>query len=645
MCRGLRFRFGLFELDCDSGELRKGGLRIRLEDQPTRLLAALVARPGQVLTREELKTLLWPTESYGDFDRGLTRAINKVRSALNDSAANPHFIETLPRRGYRFIAPAEQMEVPSASLGPNNAHLETNTPGVVSSSEPFPPPTAAGGGPSVATFPVRSRRTLWQLAVILTITIASVTILFFVRPWRDRDAALVVLPFQSSSPDPAGRYLAGGVADQLRAELSRIASLRVVSRDAGRRYKDHTGRTSQIARDLNVATIVAGMVTQTADRVRVTVELIRPPNEKATWAKTYESGIKGLQNLQLQMVQEVTAQIGVSIRRAEKQRLASALRASDPDLHVMYLKGRFLALEPDRDLINRGIQLLEDVVTKDPAHVPAYVALAEAWFQLSSSYLPPAVAMPKAKAAARKAIGLSPDSAEAHATLGRIHVFYDWDWQAAEEQLQKALELNPNSSMAYRGLGCLRMATGRIDEALNAAEHGLRLDPMSLWMRFDHVWLLLVGRRYDEAIRQARRNLEWEPSFGLQRALLGVVHGEKRNYTEGVRELEIAVQAQRIPTSLAFLAHGYALAGRREDAEKILVELISFSKDKYVCRYEVASAYATLGRVDDAFNWMQKAVDARADCLVWLRSEPWLEILRRDPRYTALLHKVGLPGT
>ena len=213
----------------------------------------------------------------------------------------------------------------------------------------------------------------------------------------------------------------------------------------------------------------------------------------------------------------------------------------------------------------------------------------------------------------------------------------------SEEQLQKALDLNPNSSAAYRGLGCLRMALGRTDESLKAAEQGLRLSPMYLWTRFDSTMLLTLAGKNDEAIRQARRTLEWEPAFGLQRAILGVAHAEKGQLDLAVRELEAAVQAQRTSATVSFLAHAYALSGRKPEAERLVAELASVAQRQYVCPYEIATAFVTLGRSDDAFTWMNKGIAARADCMVWLRSEPWLKSMRRDARYPALIHQVGLP--
>jgi TolB-like protein/Flp pilus assembly protein TadD len=465
--------------------------------------------------------------------------------------------------------------------------------------------------------------------------------MFRTRP--DPVPGVAVLPFESLSSNAAQGYLADGMTDQLIAVLSRIRSLRVISRTSITQYKGTRKRLADIAGELKVGAIVEGSVAQSNGRIRVNARLVRLPAEESLWTRTFERDASDILVLQSEVAQSIAEQIGALITPEERQQIESRARPVDPDVHALYLNGRFLALEPNRDVIDRGIGMLEKVVERDPAHAPAHAALAEAWFQLASTFVAPSEAMPKAKTAARRAIGLDPELDEARATLGRIHLFYDWDWEASEEQLQKALDLNPNSSAAYRGLGCLRMALGRTDESLKAAEQALRLSPMYLWTRFDSAMLHTLAGKNDEAIRQARRTLEWEPGFGLQRAILGVAHAEKGELDIAVRELEAAVQAQRIPATVSFLAHVYALAGRKREAERLLAELSSVAENQYVCPYEIATALVTLGRLDDAFRWMNKGIAARADCMVWLHSEPWLRSMRRDVRYPALVRQVGLP--
>jgi TolB-like protein/DNA-binding winged helix-turn-helix (wHTH) protein/Flp pilus assembly protein TadD len=627
-------RFGPFEVDLNERVLRKHGVRIKVQAQPFEVLVALLRNPGTSVTRDELRRRIWPEDTFVDFEHGLNAAVTRLRQALADSAERPRYIETLPKRGYRFIAPVSRIEVPGNGVLP--------VPESAVAGEPIPVTLnqhAVSETPSPAA--VVSHR--GAVAAIVALALAVAVVVWIARAWPNPVPRVAVLPFESLSGDATQGYLADGMTDQLIAELSHIRSLRVISRTSVTHYKGTRKRLTDIAVELNVGAIVEGSVTQSNGRIRVNVRLVRLPSEEAVWTRTYERDGSDILVLQGEMARNIGEQIGALITPEERRRMVSRARPVDPDLHALYLNGRFLALEPDRNIVDRGIGMLEKVVEKDPTHAPAYAALAEAWFQLANNHLAPSEAMPKAKTAARRAIGLDPELDDARATLGRIHLFYDWDWQAAEEQLEKALDLNPNSSAAYRGLGCLRMALGRADESLKAAEQGLRLSPMYLWTRFDLAMLLTLAGKNDEAIRQARRTLEWEPTFGLQRAILGVAHAEKGELDLAVRELEAAVKAQRIPATVSFLAHVYALVGRKPDAERLVAELESVAEHQYVCPYEVATALVTLGRSDDAFTWMKKGIAARADCMVWLHSEPWLKSMRRDTRYPALLREVGLP--
>ena len=618
--RSQHYRFGSFELDPNSGELRKSGLRIKLEDQPFRLLAELVAHPGEVLTREELRAGLWPEDTYVEFDRSLTRAVNKVRVALGDNAANPRFIETLPRRGYRFVAPVAPVLAVEALL-PQKA--------------PDTPPA-----------PLPRTRALWKVAVaigVCAIAIGAGAALVIRQVSPPRISAVAVLPFENVSGDSAQSYFADGMTDQLITSLSLIRSWKIVSRTSAMHYKNTRRPLPDIARELNVQAIVEGSTSLSDGRVRLNVRLIRLPEGHAVWTRTYERDSSDILSLQAELARNIAGEIGASITPAEQKRLAEAAHPINPDVHSLYLQGRLFVNEPGRDSIERGLRALEQVVEKDPAHAPAWAAISAGWFSLSSVFLPPAEAMPQAKAAAQKALSLDPESDAGYAALGMIQVYYDWDWQAAEAQFRKALEINPNSSIAYRGLGFLKAATGRPDEAQEAIRHAIELDPMSLWAHFQSAMMSTSLRNYEESERQARRVLSWEPRFGIMRSVLGLNLAERGVFPEAIQELEKAVEMQGIPTTMAWLAQGYARAGRRADAERAMTDLVALANRQYVCPFEVASAFVVLGRNEEAFKWMSKAVADRADCMIWLRSEPWLEPMRSDPRYKTLVRQVGFP--
>jgi serine/threonine-protein kinase len=291
------------------------------------------------------------------------------------------------------------------------------------------------------------------------------------------------------------------------------------------------------------------------------------------------------------------------------------------------------------------VQTFSKVIERDPNYADAYAGLADAWSGLASVYLPPREVMPKAKAAALKALQLDKNLDAAYAQLGFISFFYDWDWVTAESQFKRAIEINPNSADGHDGYANLAAALGRVEDAVRETRLALALDPLSLRVQNDAIFAFLDARRYDDAIAQARRALEIEPHAALLWSTLGMVHGQRGALKQATDDFEAAARIERTPTVLGFLAHRYALGGNKVRAENVLRELAEIASRRYVCPFEVATAYSTLGKMDEAFAWMNKGVADRADCMTWLLTEPWLDRLRTDPRYPGLLRAVGLPDS
>jgi TolB-like protein/Flp pilus assembly protein TadD len=449
---------------------------------------------------------------------------------------------------------------------------------------------------------------------------------------------LAVLPLENISGNPDQSYVSEGITDQLIASLSRLSSHRVVSFKTVMRYKDSRKKLTEIANELDVDAIVTGSAGQIQGQLQVQVRLTRLPGENEVWSERYSRIQSEVQALQNELARNIAEQIGGRLRSEDEPRPTQAF---DSELHDHYVRGRLFASEPGREALERGIDILTKVIKQDPGHAEAYSATAEAWSYLANVHLDPAVAMPKARAAAQRAIELNPRSDVARAALGRVHLFYDWDWKAAEEQFQKAIDLNPNSSDAHRGMALLSLAMGRNRQAVDSVRRAIHLDPRSFRAQLQAVLVLTFAEEYDEAIRMANKTLQWEPTFFPVRSILGMAHLEKKQIDAGVRELETTVRSLRVPTTLGFLAFGYARAGRKAEAEALLAELTALSKKRYVCPFEVAVAYSALGQLDDSFTWMKKGVAARADCMIYLRSEPWLRSIRSDPRYAALVRDIG----
>jgi tetratricopeptide (TPR) repeat protein len=368
--------------------------------------------------------------------------------------------------------------------------------------------------------------------------------------------------------------------------------------------------------------------------------VIRMPEESTLFQEEYEEDAGHLQAWRAALVRRVATAIRTNVAPEEERRLARRSRVVDPEAEALYLRGKVFVGEGRREALEQGIEALERVVAKDPQHAEAWAAMSLGWFGLSSIYVAPREAMPKAKAAALKAVEIDPELDEAHAMLGLIDVFYEWNWDDAAKHFGRALELNPNSFTATRGLVMLNTANGDLEQAALHAQRALQLDPMSVWASFQETLSLAFVRKYEQAEQSASRALAWEPNFGLLRSAKGISQ-VMRGDLGGVAELEKAVTTQRVPTTLAFLAHGYEAAGRKADGNRLVDELVTMAGDHYVCPFEVAQAMVSLNRIDEAFQWMQKGVQHRADCMIALRSEPWLEPMRSDPRYPALVRAVG----
>lgn len=605
------YRFGIFELDARAGELRRNGLRVKIEDQPLRMLAALVERAGELMTREELRVVLWPDGTHVELDNSLARIVNKVRSALGDEAGNPRFIETLPRRGYRFVAPVSRVGEPAADAGP----------------PPEPAPAPAPG------------RRWWQAAAAVA-SLAAVAAVLGLQPKPGvKPSSVAVLPFQSHAPDPRQSFLADAVTDQLISALSGVRPWRVISRTSVLRYKGAHAPLPQIASELKVDAVVEGAIAMSHGRAQITARLVSVPAERLLWSRTYERDGGNVLGVEADIARDLAAHFGGAVDPA---RLAA--RPQNAGAAELYAQGRLFVNEPGRESIERGIEALERAIRLDPRHAGAWAAIADGWFSMSSVYLPPAEAMPKATAAARKAVELAPELDAGHAALGRIHVFYDWDWDAAGAELRRALELNPNSVAAYRGLAFLHLAKGELEASRRAIGKALEIDPMSLWSHFQSAFTLNCMRRYAEAEQEARRMLAWEPRFGMLRAALALSYQGRGRHIEAVSEMERGVREHPIPTTTALLAQVYAQAGRTADAERRLAELTELSKRQYVCPYEVGQAYLALGRKQTALDWLERAASDRADCMLWLRAEPWMDPIRDDPRYARIVRQVGYPN-
>ena len=631
-------RFGAYEVSFQSGELRKAGLRIRVQQQPMKLLEILLERPGEVVTREELRNRVWPNESFGDFDQALNIAIGKLRNALGDSAENPRCIETLPKRGYRFIADVSVVDADVHPKQPESAARD------LPRTEPGRPLPDAGltVAPKGRVWP--PRRVVITLAIVLSLSILSV--------WLFRSRGLVptgirslaVLPLDNLSGDASQEYFADGMTDELITDLARISALRVISRTSVMVYKGARKPLPEIARELNVDAVVEGSVQRFGDHVHITAQLIAAPADKHLWAESYEGNLGDALTLQKKVARAIAEQIRIEVTPQEQAVLKKAT-VVNPDAYNSYLKGRYFWNKRTADGLKVALAYFNQSIEEDSRYAAAHSGLADTYALLGDwqyAVMPPKEALPKAKAAAMKALELDDGLSEAHNSLAFCLEVFDWNWEAADREFRRAIELNPGYATAHHWYAWHLILLGRKSEAVSEMRRAENLDPLSLIINADLAELLLIAHFPDESILQSRKTIEMDPGFALAHNQLGQAYLEKHMFVEATAELQKAVQLSGGPTSLANLARAYVASNREAEAIELLNDLKKRSASGYSNASEVAMIYAALGDKDQAMTWLEKGYAERFNPSVLLR--PGFDPVRSDSRFQNLVRRIGLPG-
>jgi TolB-like protein/DNA-binding winged helix-turn-helix (wHTH) protein/Tfp pilus assembly protein PilF len=627
-------RFGTYEVSFQSGEVRKAGLRIRIQQQPMKLLEILLERPAEVVTREELRGRIWPNESFGDFDQALNIAIAKLRSALGDSAENPRFIETLPKRGYRFIA-----DVSIVDAGARTKRPEAEAEGMLG--------TESGHQVQGVGLTIAPKRRLWPTRPVIVALVVGLSIL---AVWVFRShggsptviRSLAVLPLDNLSGDASQDYFADGMTDELITDLAQISALRVISRTSVMVYKGARKPLSEIARELNVDAVVEGTVLRSGERVRITAQLIQAPADKHLWAESYEGDLHDTLALQKEVASAIAGQIRIELTPKEQAGLKNA-KVVNPEAYEAYLKGRYFWNRRTADGLKRAVDYFDQAIQKDPNYAQAYAGLADSYDLLGDweyGVLAPNEAYPKAKAAAVKALELDNTLGEAHASLAFSLDVFDWDWGSAEREFRRAIALNPGYATAHHWYAWHLSEMGRNSEAIAEMRKAENLDPLSLIISADMAELLLVAHLNDEAIEQSRRTVDMDPNFAIAHYELGQAFVQEHSYNEAIAEFHQAIELSggSIPCT-SNLAYAYAVSNKRNEAVKILIDLKTRSTRN---GSEIALIYVGLGEKDRAMQWLEKAYEEHFNPSILLR--PAFDPLRSDPRFQNLVHRVGLPG-
>jgi TolB-like protein/DNA-binding winged helix-turn-helix (wHTH) protein len=601
------FRFGPFVVDARTGELTNAGQRTPLRDQPLQLLLALLERPGELVTREELTRRLWPADTFVDFDRGLNKAVNHLREALNDSADHPQFIETLPRKGYRFIAPVR----------PDAEEVEP----------------AVDGAP-----PARSRSRLWLAiaaflaAIGVAIAVAVAVDVGGVRRWiagrpaaMPHIASLAVIPLANLSGDPDQEYFADGMTDALITDLAKMGSLRITSRTSVMKYKETKRTIKEIGRELDVDAVVEGTVTRGGSRVRITAQLIQVSTDMHLWAETYERDVSEVLELQREVATDIARRIDVVVRPLDRPRIVQ------PEAYGLYLKGRYAFYQYTSQGWQRAIEHFTRAIERDPTFASAYSGLADTYV-VAGAYdaIPADEALTRGKAAAAKALELDDGLASAHYALATAHTWYDWDWQSAEREFRRALELDPNDALGRNWHGGYLSLRRRHQEAIAEHERARDLDPLSLIVNANLARALYWARRYDEATTQARRTLELDPRFGIA---LFWLEGSLRH--QGLLKEAVALRQQVAPERAQLIARTF----ERDGFPALLRECGAAYRDSGSLVI-AARCYAQSGDTGQALALLEVCSLRRCSSLVNAMVEPDFDVLRQELRFQQLLRKV-----
>ena len=631
-------RFDTFELDLRTGELRKRGVKLRLQGQPLQLLTILLEGAGNLVTREELRSQLWPADIFVDFDHSLHNAIGRIREALGDSAEIPRYIETLPRRGYRFIGRVEEVQAPwisaprtSAENGAENGNKAHE---------------------AVDVAPPKKRRA--ALVVILCSSVAIALAAwatwrhFYIKSAVPPIRSIAVLPLDNLSGDPSQEYFVDGMTDELITDLAKVGALRVISRTSVMRYKGTKKSLPEIARELKVDAIVEGSVVRLGKRVRITAQLLHAPTDQHLWAETYERDLGDVLRLQSEVAQAIAQQVRAELTAQQQVRFRSA-RPVNPEAYEPYLRGRyylsnqFTMAKP----LNMAKGYFEESIRKDPGFALAYSGLADSYTYLAlfgQGELTPDRAYKLAKEAINKALELDDSIGEAHDTLGLLSWRFGWDWGAAEREFNQAIALAPSYSCAHEDRAVYLSFMGRRAEALAeiSKSNSIDLGPSSAMTESAAYYQM---RDYVNLLEASRRGVVSNPNEWTEHYNLGVGYEGTGKLLEAIAEYQKAVEISDGNQDVtASLAHAYAVIGRRAQAEKILHDLERKSKSVHVSPYIIATIYAGLGEKDTAFEFLEKAYQERSLEISWhVKADLRIDNLRSDPRFQALVRRVGFP--
>jgi len=639
--RDLPLQFADFDVNPRARTLHKHRVRLKLHGQPFEILLLLLSRPGDVVTREELQAKLWSGNTFVDFEHGLNTAIKKLRQTLGDSAGEPRFIETVPRIGYRFVGPV------NVSAPPLSHAIATPQPAAENPS-----------GRKILRYRRPQEWVPWSWPVLTVIAIVLIALAGAYVQWsrsRGRPSLsaghlmLAVLPFENLTGDASQDYFSDGMTEEMIAKLGRVnpERLGVIARASVMHYKNSPQPLQQIGHDLGVQYVLEGSVRRDSAKVRITAELVRVRDQKNIWARQYDRELTSFLVLQAEIAQEIADEIQLTLDDGHKRVAPYREPSRSPSsygAYDLYLKGRYFLNKRNTQGFQEATDYFQQALAKDPDYAQAYAGLADS-YALTGSYNlgPQKELIPKARAAALRALEIDDTLAEAHTSLALIAENYDWDWQTAGKEFRRAIQLDPNYPTAHQWYAEYLAWQGHFDEAFAESERAPQLDPLSLIISSDHGAILYYSRQYDRAIEQFRTILDMNPDFPRAHGLLVLAYAQQKRFADALADIEEWKRTDNSPAIWAIEAFVYGRLGQHVQARRALAKFEQLNRNGRVDPTAFLTlAYAGMGDKEKLFTCLQKAFSERSNSLTALRVDPIYDAFRSDPRFQVLLRRVGL---
>ncbi|MEP6637094.1 MAG: winged helix-turn-helix domain-containing protein [Acidobacteriota bacterium] len=648
------YEFGPFRVDTFRRLLLRDGLQVRLPAKAFEILVVLLEGKGRVVEKDELMRRVWPDAVVEE--NNLTVNISALRKSLGESPGEHRYLVTIPGRGYQFVAEVRQHSGEPAHESEENAtsglvdgmkHLSATDLATLETNAAASQPQKLSSAESAGNETSRPKRGLFSvLGVLLALTISLAYFGYsrhLARSGKTAISSIAVLPFENKSDDPNVEYLADGISESLINSLSQLPQLKVIARSSSFRYKGKDTDPQEVAKALGVEAILTGRLTQRGDSLVISTELMDARDRTQIWGEQYNRKLTDLVSLEGEIARDVSQKLRTRLSATDEKKTAKNY-TENVEAYQLYLKGRFHAFKLTRPELQKGVSYFQQAIAIDPSYALAYVGLADAYRSLSlSGDMPPAEVFPQAKAAAIKAIEIDDTLAEAHSSLGNTIMRYDWDWNGAETQYKRALELDPNSADAHVNYAGLLSSVGRHAEALAEAKLSIELDPLNLRTNTFEGQILLYAGQTDEALARFQKTFELDPNFWLAHLFASRAYSEKRMYAEAIAEARKARELTDVGHPTALLAYALAKSGKQAEARGLLEELLKLSSERYVPSYNIAVVYDGLDEREETLAWLERAFKDRDARLLTLKVDPTWNDLRDDSRFKDLMRRVGLP--